>query len=84
MKRPRRRGSIIAIAMTASLGIGGCSGSNEPSSYEECVLKHLKGVNDRTVAVIIDGACHDLFPSDQQGAESKGGISDHWDDLRNN
>lgn len=52
-------GGILALLLITSSASAGWFG---PSTYEECILKEVKGAKTSAAAVMIRKACRDKFP----------------------
>ena len=53
-----------------------------PDDYDECILKHMKGVNGRRAAGVVHRSCRNKFPDDSESRDRSGWFgSDDYDEC---
>lgn len=63
-----RIGRAVSI-FAASLIVAGCDQSPQPSTYDDCILKHVAGVASDHAAKLIRDACREKFPDTKADTE---------------
>lgn len=54
-----------ALIVLSVLLLSGCG----PRDYDDCILKHMQGINDTYVATTIQASCREKFPEKQESQE---------------
>lgn len=57
------RAKLVAAALAGAIATAAYFLLSGPSTFDECILKYMKGVGDRGAASEVYGACERMFGS---------------------